>query len=878
MKNQNKIAITVFISIAIFALINLIYFRHGLSGDKVLNQGDVMNFKGAAKEIQDFRADTGKEALWTNSMFGGMPAYQISVHYANRALGFINSTLQLFLPQPLGMVFLYMIGFFILMLCLKIDPWIGLICSLGFAFSSYFFIIIEAGHNTKAVAIAYAPPLLGGIMLILRQKWVLGFVLTTLFMGLEIYANHPQITYYMFLLFSLIIIVESIKIITRKHFLELTKSLALIVVALGIGVLPNISSLWTTAEYGKFTTRGPSELSIKEDGSKNNDKEGLPIDYATDWSYGVGESFTLLIPNFKGGATGSIADNVSDKALSDIDSNYYDNVTQSNIYFGDQPFTSGPVYAGAIILFLALSAFFLIKNPIKWALLAGLIFSLLLSWGRNFPELTDWFFQNFPLYNKFRAVSMLLVVAELVIPLLAALALNEIVHKENEITYTNKNNFLNSNFKKAIVISSGVLLVFLTSAYVAPSLFNTFHSQKESVQEYEKSVKKELAEREKSKSPNMSDIAINQKINPQVMQYLEGYKKFLPELEKPRISIFRKDVARSLGFILVAAALIFLFADGKISRNIILPSLGILILIDMWMINSRYLNEDSYKDKNEETEFAQNPADNFILQDKSPDFRVVSTAVNTFNNSTVSYFHKSIGGYHGAKLKRFQEIRDFHIDKELSIASQLADAGVGDSIATEYLNRTCPVLNMLNTRYVITQKNAGAKPFLNKSANGNAWSVNQIQWAPNADSEIVWTGKINSKVTAVINEKKYKDQLKGWENISSGEPAKINLNEYQPNYLNYSYESNKNQFLVFSEIWYPAGWNAYVDGVLTPHVCANYILRGMMVPSGKHKIEFKFEPKSYITGEKISFAGVMAYYFIIVGGFGFLGFKQLRKK
>ncbi|MFN5183361.1 MAG: YfhO family protein [Bacteroidota bacterium] len=879
MKINNKLLIAITSSIAIFLVINLIFFRHGLSGEKVLNQGDVMNFKGAAKEVQDFRRNTGTEALWTNSMFGGMPAYQISVHYANRALGFTNSLMQLYLPQPLGMVFLYMIGFFILMLCLNIDPWIGLICSIGFAFSSYFFIIIEAGHNTKAIAIAYAPPLFGGIILLYKRKWILGFILTTLFMGLEIYANHPQITYYMFLLFALVIISEAIVCVKEKRIPDFLKSSGLLILALGIGIAPNVSSLWTTAEYGKYTTRGPSELTIKADKTKNNDNSGLPLDYATDWSYGVGESFTLLVPNFKGGATGSIADNVSEKTLSEIDAQYYDNIASNNIYFGDQPFTSGPVYAGAIMIFLALTAFFYTKNPIKWALLLGLIFSLALSWGKNFPFLTEWFFNNFPYYNKFRAVSMLLVVAEFVIPLLSALALNEILINRNNPNQQQKNNESPINYKKGLIISTSAIGFFLILFLIAPRLFNTFHSQKESVAEYEKSVRSELIEREKSQNPKSSTFEINQKINPQVKQYMVGYEQFLPELEKPRISVFRSDVLRSLGFVMAAAILVFLCINGTIPNYLTLGGLGLLILIDLWSINNRYINENSYKEKNDEAEFIQSPSDNFILNDKNgKNFRVASTAVNTFNNSTVSYFHKSVGGYHGAKLKRFQELREFHLDKELSIATQVADAGISDSVATEYLNRSCPIINMLNTRYVITQKNIGNKPFLNKSSNGNAWSVSQIQWAPNADSEVVWTGNINTKVTAVINEKKFKNELKGWEKVSPGEPANINLTEYQPNYLKYNFDSKKNQLVVFSEIWYPAGWNAYIDGQLSPHVCANYILRAMMIPSGKHEIEFKFEPKSYITGEKISFAGVCTYYLIIVGGFGFLGLKQFRKK
>lgn len=349
-------------------------------------------------------------------------------------------------------------------------------------------------------------------------------------------------------------------------------------------------------------------------------------------------------------------------------------------------------------------------------------------------------------------------------------------------------------------------------------------------------------------------------------QYSEGYRSFLPQLKIAREDIFKSDVQRSLLFIFLAALVLFLFAKKILPAPAMLGVLAVLLIIDLWQVNRRYLNNESYKEKNEEGEFVTSPADNFILNDKSAiNYRVVSSAVNTFNNSSVSYFHKSVGGYHGAKLKRFQELREFYLDRELSVATQIADAGINDSIAAIYLNRSCPILNMLNTRYIITQKNINAEPYLNPAANSNAWVVGQVQWAPNADSEIVWTGKINTKTTAVINENKFKAQLKGWENISPT-PAEIKLNSYEPNYLNYTFKSEKEQLVVFSEIWYPAGWQAYIDGNPAEHVCANYILRAMMVPKGSHKIEFKFEPKSYLIGEKISMAGMGLLYLVVMGG------------
>jgi hypothetical protein len=864
---NKKILIGSAAAIVIFILISLIYFKKGLGGDYVLSQGDVRNFKGAAKEIQDYRAATGEEALWTNSMFGGMPAYQISVMYANKALNFVNRLCQGFLPQPVGMVFLYFAGFFILLLCMKIDPWLAIVGAIAFGFSSYFFVIIEAGHNTKAVAIGYAPPLLGGIILLFRQKWLMGFVLTALFMGLEIYANHPQITYYLFLLVGIYLIVELIGFIREKKIKDYFKAAAIFMAAITIGVLPNVGNLWTTLEYGKYTTRGPSELTISYDGKKNETEKGLPMDYATDWSYGVSESFTLLIPNYKGGASEQIGQR-HPELLKDVNPQYYENISQSSLYYGDQPFTSGPVYAGAIIVLLSIAGLFIIRNRIKWVLLIGSVFALALSWGKNFPGLTEFFFDNFPAYNKFRAVSMLLVVVELVLPLLAVLTVQQILDDRKAGTLAVKTKGKLSPAQLGVWISTGVLTLFLLLCLASPTLFNTFHSEQEEVSNYVDNVKKEL----KKQNPGISAAELNS----QVKQYEAGYIGYLAELEKPRISFFRADVGRTLFFVLAGAVLLLLALYTKTSKEIIIGGLGLLVLGDMWAVNWRYLNNESFVPKSADEQFDYRASDDYILKDNSAlDFRVVSSAVNTFNNSTVSYYHKSIGGYHGAKLKRFQELREFHLDRELSIASQIADARLPDSVAATYLSRI-PVLNMLNTRYIITRNNVDSIPYQNKAANGNAWFVSSVKWAPNADSEIVWTGDINSKTTAVINSR-FKEALKGAEGIAA-RFATIKLTEYKPNYLKYQFESESKQLIVFSEIYYPKGWNAYIDGNKSDYACANYVLRAMMVPAGKHLIEWKFEPQSYFTGEKISFAGVVIYYLAVLGGLAFYIFKWSKKK
>lgn len=868
--NLNKrILIASAAAIAIFIAITCIYFRQGLSGKYVLSQSDVRQFKGAAKEIQDFRAANGEEALWTNSMFGGMPAYQISVLYANRALGIVNRTFQCFLPQPLGMAILYFIGFFILLLCLKIDPWLAIIGAIAYGFSSYFFIIIEVGHNTKAIAIGYAPALLGGVILLFRQKYLLGFIATTLFMGLELYANHPQITYYLFLLIGIYLLVEFFGFLKEKKIKEFFLAVAILLGAISIGTLPNIGNLWTTSEYGKFTTRGPSELTIKPDRSINKDKDGLPIDYATGWSYGVGESFTLLVPNWKGGADDYIGTKNSKLIPNEIDEQNRQQLEQSNMYFGDQPGTSGPVYVGCIVVLLSIVGMFVIRNRIKWALFIGSLLALMLSWGKNFEWFTQLFFDNVPYYNKFRSVSMLLVIVELALPLLAILALNQLIIDNGTI--------LKEKAKKGVIIGVGSLFLFLLTCLIYPTLLNTFHSSNEETESYMVSVRSQLKQQIKKQEPTMPARQLEITAAKESEKYREGYEKFLSQLEQTRTSFFKSDVVRTLGIVFLGSVLLLIFVYTKIPKEIFILGIGTLILCDLWTVDLRYLNKDSYKLKDVEQKIAYANSDDYILNDKEAiNYRVINTGANPFNNASISYYHKSIGGYHGAKLKRFQELREFYLDDELDIANQIANAGLPDSLSIYYLNNKTPILNMLNTRYIVTQKNYDSIPFLNKAANGNAWFVSKIKWAPNADSEVVWTGTINSKTTAVINEK-YKTQLVG-NVVIAATWANIKLTNYKPNYLKYDFESKSKQLIVFSEMYYSAGWNAYVDGKITPHVCANFILRAMMIPEGKHLIEFKFEPVSYFTGEKISFIGVILWYLIVLCGLGFVIYQSVKTK
>lgn len=853
MLNKNPKLVAIIAAIAVFMVITVTYFQPVLSG-KQIRQGDIANHIGMSKEIVDFRkANNGQEPLWTNSMFGGMPAYQISVFYHNNLMKYVDSVFTGFLPHPIGNVFLYFLGFFILLLCLKVDPWIALIASVGYGFSSYFFIIIEAGHNSKAHAIGYMAPLLGAIILTLNGNWKLGGALTALFGSLELYCNHIQITYYLFLLVAILGLFYFYHAVKEKKLKPFFLHIGVIIVAMGFAVLPNITNLWATYEYGKFSTRGKSELTIKANGQSNAEikTSGLDKDYATQWSYGVGETFTILIPNFKGGASEPLGMPQYKDALNKVDPQSRQYAANFNAYYGDQPFTSGPVYIGAILVFLAILGLFLVEGPLKWALLIGTILSIALSWGKNFMGLTNVFFDFVPGYNKFRAVSMILVIAELTIPLLAALALNRIIQELKSSDKISLKLFKKEiDTKKALFISGTIVGGFALLCWLVPTMFTDFQAAGELQQ---------LIREAKQSEPGVSEE-----------QVMNVYGPVLQEVEKARIAIFKSDAMRTFIFIALTLGGLLLYLQNKVNKQLLLVAIGIFILADMWPVAWRYLNKENFVSKSQaENPFSPSKADEFILQDKDPDYRVLNLAVNTFNNSSTSYFHKSIGGYHGAKLKKYQEMVDFHIDRDIeTLYRTLRAGGVTDSSIRAAFYQT-QVLNMLNTRYVII--NNEAPPLINPYANGNAWFVKDFVIAQNADEEITKTGEINTRTSCVIDQR-YAD--KAGQAYIFDSTASIKLDSYQPNYLVYSSDAKTEQLAVFSEIYYPKGWNAYVDGNPAEHFCANYILRAMKVPAGKHKIEFKFEPAVYQTGEKIALAGSLLIFAVVGAGL----FFTFRKK
>lgn len=780
----------------------LAYMNPVLQG-KELIQSDIVNFLGMSKEIKDFRESTGDEPLWTNSMFGGMPAYQISTLYPSNWSKNILKVFTETIPHPASLLFLLLTGAYFMFIMLGVNWRYALAGAIAFGLASYNVIIIEAGHNSKAHAMAYMAPVIGSILLTYKGRIWLGSALLALFLSLQIATNHLQITYYLLLTVVILGIVKLVDAIKQNQLPQFIKATGLMVFAALLAVGPNFGALWTTADYGKETMRGKSELTAKKESS------GLDKDYAMRWSYGVGETFTLLIPDFMGGSSMNsfLADDesatyqafVSNRPTTQQEAQQLQQLQQmTTSYWGAQPFTSGPVYLGAIICFLALLAMLVVKSADRWWLLIAFILSIMLSWGHNFAAFSDLFFNYFPGYNKFRAVSMTLVIAQLVLPILAVLGLKAFFEKENK-----------KELQKPLMIATGVVGGLCLIFAVAPSIFLDFMTGQDS---------------------NLIGTR---------------YEWLLDALQEDRAGLVKADAMRSLVFILLTAALLFVYQTGKLKAGVAGILISLLVLVDLWTVDQRYLSDDDFDRKSKaKNVITPTEADKQILADKDPNFRVLNLAANTFNDSKTSYFHKSIGGYHGAKLKRYQELIDTCISK-----------------------RNLAVWNMLNTKYVITP-GADGRPAArqNPLAMGNAWFVEKMNIVENADEELhfLTTDEFNPEEVAVID-KRFEDKLSGFQ-LSKDSTAVIYFEEYKPNYLKYETESSKDQLAVFSEIYFANGWNAYVDGELKPHWRANYVLRSMIIPAGKHTVEFKFEPKIYYTGEKISLAGSILLVLFVIGG------------
>lgn len=809
-------------AILAFVIISLIYFSPAIEGKK-LKQGDIDRYKGMSKEIVDFRQMTGEQTLWTNNMFSGMPAYFVSVAFEGNLIRKVTKLLQLGLPHPANQVFLYFLGFFILLLVMKLNPWTAAIGALAFAFSSYFFIIIEAGHNTKAGAISFMAPVLAGIILTYRGKYLVGALLTAFFLALEISSNHFQITYYLLIIvivYAIYELAETIRKKTWKHFL---KASAFLIVAALIAAGTHATSLLISADHTQYTTRGKSELTF----DKENQTSGLDRDYITQWSYGITETMTLLVPDFMGGASyGELGENSN---MYELLLNYRiprndarQIVQQLPLYWGDQMFTSGPVYAGAIIVFLFFLGLFVVKGKLKWWLLTITILAIMLSWGKNMMWFTDLFLDYLPGYNKFRAVSMTLVIAELAIPLLGFIALSKLFKKERDDALIMK------GLKYSVGILGGILLLLIA----IPGMLFDFNG--------------------------LADVQyLNSMGYPEEM-----HGEVIDALIADRIRILRLDAFRSLIFILLSAGTLWLYLKKKLKMGYVLAILALLILIDMWGVNKRYLNNDNFaRSSVVDNPFTPTAADTEIMRDQEPGFRVLNLTVDPFSDASTSFFHHSVGGYHGAKLKRYQELITYQISPEISrLYDMLRREPDIDKI--KGVMRGMNVLNMLNTKYFIIMGSNGPVPVQNEFSLGPAWFVPSYEIVENADEEITTVGDINPLRTMIID-KRFAGHVEG-ENFVADSSAFIQLTDYKPNHLTYSSKANTKQLAVFSEVYYPNGWTAYVDGKEMPHFRANWTLRAMVVPAGEHTIEFKFQPALYATGESISLASSILLLLLIV--------------
>ncbi len=802
-KNLLKKPLPYIVALAVFLTITLVYFSPVFEG-QMLKQHDIAMYKGMSKEISDFKAKTGEQTLWTNSMFGGMPAWQISVDYVGNKMIELDRILQLGLPRPDDLVFLYFLGFFILLLALDVDPWLSIVGAIAFAMSSYFFIILGVGHTSKAHAIGYMGPVLAGIILTFRGKYWKGGLLTAIALALEILAGHLQITYYLLILVLVYAVYAFINAIKEKQLPRFVKASGILIVAAGFAILTNVTSLWGTYQYAKYSMRGKPVLTSE----KENKSGGLDRDYITAWSYGIGETWSLMIPDVKGGASGYIGQDNS--AMQNVNPRFRRIIAQQNEYWGNQPGTAGPVYVGAIIVFLFVLGMFLLDDSTKWALFAATLLAIILSWGKNFMGLTNFFIDYVPGYNKFRAVSMILVIAELTIPLLAILVVNKIL--KNPKLLLQKMKF----FYIALGLTGGFSLLF----YAFPTAFFSFFSSYE------------LHQFNMLKANNPAQVTA-----------------FMASLQNVRVAIFRHDAIRSFLFIALSAIALYAFARGKLKKNYFLLILGLLVLIDMTGVDQRYLNDSNFEvARKAEVPFKETKADRDIYKDHSLDYRVVDLTKNVFNDASTSYYHESIGGYHGAKLQRYQDIITHYLSDEIdNMRKVLTHKPTLSSIDSALVKQQ--VMNMLNTKYLIY--NPDAEPILNTHAFGNAWIVNDYKLEKNADSTIAALGETDLHSVAVVD-REFSKQLVG-KKFPVDASAGIKLVSYAPNDLKYDYHSKAQQLVVFSEIYYPKGWDVYLDGKKVPYFRADYVLRGMVVPAGIHKIEFKFQPKAWRVGEPISF-------------------------
>ena len=807
------------IAILAFVLLSFAYFFPADIENRILFQHDTAAGAGAGQEVKEYYEQTGERSRWTNSLFGGMPMYQIAPSYdSTKSLQWVQKAYQLFLPDYVCLTFMLMLGFYILLRVFGIPVWLAGLGGIMWAFSSYFFILISAGHIWKFITLAYVPPTIAGIVLAYRGKLLWGGILTALFVALQITSNHVQMSYYFFFVILFFVGAYFEKAWRTKTLPQFFKASAVLIVAALVGIAANVSNLYHTYAYSKETMRGKSELVQTGDAAKQT-SSGLDRDYITQWSYGIDETLTLLVPNFKGGASAALSQ--SETAMSKANPMYsslYGSLTQ---YFGTQPMTSGPVYVGAFVLFLFVLGCFIVKGPLKWALIGATFFSIVLSWGKNFMPLTDFFIDYVPLYNKFRAVSSILVIAEFTIPLLAIFALKRLL-EEPEILKQEK-----KPLGISLLLTAGIALLLA----IAPGSIGSGYVPAQEAQ--------------------MLQNAVNQQMIP--ANELSG---ILANLGEMRAELGSSDALRSFIIIGIGCSLLWLYASGKLRSSLTIAGITILCLADMWGVNKRYLNDAQFVPHSIRTEtFTKTNTDELILQDTSLDYRVLNFATSTFDDNNTSYWHKSVGGYHPAKLRRYQEMIEHHISPEMQAAYK-AIATAGGEMDSVDANKF-RVLNMLNTKYFIfpAGQQRQTVPILNPHAYGNAWFVNKVQYVNNANEEIDALDSIIPTETAVVDAR-FKDVLKGTTESYKDSLSSIRLTSYAPNRLTYETNNAQDGIAVFSEIYYPDGWHVTIDGQPAELARADYILRTMYVPAGQHTIEMRFDPTSLHVTEGIAYGAL----------------------
>lgn len=807
------------IAILAFVLLSFAYFFPADIENRILFQHDTAAGAGAGQEVKEYYEQTGERSRWTNSLFGGMPMYQIAPSYdSTKSLQWVQKAYQLFLPDYVCLTFMLMLGFYILLRVFGIPVWLAGLGGIMWAFSSYFFILISAGHIWKFITLAYVPPTIAGIVLAYRGKLLWGGILTALFVALQITSNHVQMSYYFFFVILFFVGAYFEKAWRTKTLPQFFKASAVLIVAALVGIAANVSNLYHTYAYSKETMRGKSELVQTGDAAKQT-SSGLDRDYITQWSYGIDETLTLLVPNFKGGASAALSQ--SETAMSKANPMYsslYGSLTQ---YFGTQPMTSGPVYVGAFVLFLFVLGCFIVKGPLKWALIGATFFSIVLSWGKNFMPLTDFFIDYVPLYNKFRAVSSILVIAEFTIPLVAIFALKRLL-EEPEILKQEK-----KPLGISLLLTAGVALLLA----VAPGSIGSGYVPAQEAQ--------------------MLQNAVNQQMIP--ANELSG---ILANLGEMRAELVSSDALRSFIIIGIGCSLLWLYASGKLRSSLTIAGITILCLADMWGVNKRYLNDAQFVPHSIRTEtFTKTNTDELILQDTSLDYRVLNFATSTFDDNNTSYWHKSVGGYHPAKLRRYQEMIEHHISPEMQAAYK-AIATAGGEMDSVDANKF-RILNMLNTKYFIfpAGQQRQTVPILNPHAYGNAWFVNKVQYVNNANEEIDALDSIIPTETAVVDAR-FKDVLKGTTESYKDSLSSIRLTSYTPNRLTYETNNAQDGIAVFSEIYYPDGWHVTIDGQPAELARADYILRTMYVPAGQHTIEMRFDPTSLHVTEGIAYGAL----------------------